>query len=316
MSQDPIEEFLDEQSTEEHELQVEEEAAAEKKRGKYFKTYSEEDLQKAIAEVKSENMTAYGAAKKYSIPIATIVKRAKGKTTNAHGRQPVLSAETEKSLVDWIVSCAKMGDPRIKDQVLKAAADCAKVSSVEGFKKELPSSRWLDGFLKRNPTVSFRTPSSLTRASANVSKSNVVDFITNTLEQLKDMLKEDFEAIENDPKAWGNSDETNFELNPVPPKVLAKKGAKKIDRKNDREERKRQNAILVSIKKEKAEERKAKKRKNGDETLQKQVQPTTDAPEEIVKPKRGRPAKSSTPSSATNIVKPVKPVAKRYPKKK
>lgn len=125
-----------------------------------------------------------------------------------------------------------MGDPRTKHQLMVAAAECGNLihSIGNGFKAGVLSLQWVDSFMQRHPTVSFRTPESITRDSANESQNNIINFIENTGEQLKEFLKENFEPLLRDPTAWGNSDETNFELNPVPSKVLTKKGGKNVYR--------------------------------------------------------------------------------------
>lgn len=203
-----------------------------KERGKYFQSYTNQDLLAAIDEVKNKKMTISSISKQFNIPKTTIFNRIKGLTTSDHGKKQVLDPETERKLVEWIVLCAKMGDPRTKDQLLQAAAECSKLvcKKSKGFKNELPTSKWLSCFIKRNPAVSFRTPSSLSRASANVSKQDIINFIENFKLQLEDMLGENLQTLLKDPSAWGNCDETGFELNPVPPKVLAKKGAKNVYR--------------------------------------------------------------------------------------
>jgi hypothetical protein len=205
-------------------------APDEKKRGKYFKSYSEQNLQTAISEVQSGEQTIYGASKKHLIPLKTLWNRIKGKSSAKHGNSTLLSIETEQLLVDWIVQCARMGDPRTKDQVIRAAAACAKAENGKDCKGDVPSSHWMANFINRNPSVSFRTPSSLTRAAANVSQSDIINYINNVRDDLKTMLKENFDEVMNDPSAFGNTDETNFELNPVPSKVLANKGSRNVYR--------------------------------------------------------------------------------------
>lgn len=204
-----------------------------KKRGKYFNKYTEKNVQEAIRDIEMGSVTIYQASIKYNIPYNSLRNRLKGKSSDKHGRSQVLNVETERKLSEWILQSAALGDPKTKDEVLIVAASCSLLTcgKEKGFKKNLPSQVWLKSFIKRNPTVTFRTPSSLTRASANVSKHNIVSFIEHVREQLKSMIgEENFEVLEQDPTAWGNSDETGFELNPVPSKVLAAKGAKNVYR--------------------------------------------------------------------------------------
>lgn len=195
---------------------------------KYFQTYSEADMINAILQVNNENKSLNSVAKSFGIPQKTLYNRIKLNTSNVHGKSTLLSHEIECEIVQWIKDCAKMGDPRTKEDVLRAAAELSMLSEDESkhFKNVLPSSRWMSGFLKRHPDVSFRTPSSVTRAAANVTKEDIVKFIVD----LRHYIEENYPSVLDDPMAWGNSDETNFELNPVPSNVLAKKGAKNVYR--------------------------------------------------------------------------------------
>jgi hypothetical protein len=81
--------------------------------------------------------------------------------------------------------------------------------------------------LKNNPRVTFRTPSTVSRASANVSSENIVNFITGVHDYLEESQ---WLHLLEDSTAWGNSDETGVELNPVPAKVLAEKSSKNVYR--------------------------------------------------------------------------------------
>lgn len=129
-----------------------------KNRGKYFKSYTEADLRTAIEEIQEGNSTICNASKKYQIPGSTLSDRLRGKyMSNQHGKTPVLSAQAESGLAEWILSYAKIGDPRTKEQLLQAASELAQGSDEENkrFKNELPTSSWLNGFIKRHPELSL-----------------------------------------------------------------------------------------------------------------------------------------------------------------
>jgi hypothetical protein len=194
---------------------------------KYFSTYSEINMQEAIAEIQSKKINIRQAAKKFQVPKSTLHNRLTGNSSNQHGKLPLLSAEIESELADWIIRCAKIGDPRTKDELLNAASDLAKLSPDEHkhFKNELPSSSWLNGFLKRNKQLSFRTPSTVTKAAANVSQSDILKFF-NTFNTWLD--ENNFRQVFENPLQVGNGDESGFELNPVPSKVLAECGQKQV----------------------------------------------------------------------------------------
>jgi hypothetical protein len=201
-----------------------------RKRGKYFDSYTEEDVLIAIKEIEENNMTAYTAAKKFHIPKTTLFNRLNGKSSSQHGKSQVLSPELEQEVVEWLIRCGKMGDPRTKEELMKAVSELAKLSPDEHnrFKNKFPSSFWLQSFMNRHPEVTFRTPSTIAKASAAVSKSNIMNFFNTFVRWLDD---NNFRHVFNDPKQVGNGDETGFLLSPVPQRVLAAKGQKQVYRK-------------------------------------------------------------------------------------
>jgi hypothetical protein len=196
---------------EEIEMQEPVEEKTLKTRRKNFATYTENDIQKAIEEIGTNGISIMQAAKKFQVPKSTLYDRLKGSASNNHGSSPILSAEIEKELALWIIRCAAIGDPRTKDELLNAASDLAKLSPYNHFKNELPSSTWLKGFLQRNPKVSFRKPSTVTKAAVNVSKSDILKFH----KEFNDWLDENnFRHVFENPLQVGNGDESGFELNP------------------------------------------------------------------------------------------------------
>jgi hypothetical protein len=200
-----------------------------KKRGKYFKSYTEEDVEIAIKEIQGNETSIYKAANKFQIPKSTLMDRLKGKSSSQHGKSQILSPELEQEVVEWLIRCGKMGDPRTKDELMKAVSELAKLSPDEHnrFKNEFPSSFWLQLFMKRHPEVKFRTPSTISKASAAVSKSNIMNFFNTFVGWLDE---NNFRHVFADPKQVGNGDETGFLLSPVPQRVLAAKGQKQVYR--------------------------------------------------------------------------------------
>jgi transposase-like protein len=222
-STDSIDYFVE---AEEDNIQESNSGKIAKQRRKNFATYTEKDVQEAIEEIQTKKINLCQAAKKFNIPKTTLHQRLKG-TSNKHGNSPILSAETEKELAEWIIRCAKIGDPRTRDELLNAASELAKLSPDEHkqFKNDVPSSCWLKGFFKRNPNMSFRTPSTVTKAAANVSKSDILKFHKDFSEWLDE---NNFRHVFENPLQVGNGDESGFELNPVPSKVLAETGQKQV----------------------------------------------------------------------------------------
>lgn len=194
-----------------------------------YKKHSAETVALALNSIKNEHMSIYAAAKKYSVPCSTLFCRLKNENPKKKGRSQVLSPAVEKDLAAWLIKCASMGDPRTREQLVAAAADLGKLSdeNEEKFKSVTPSPSWIKRFMSRNPEVSFRVPSTVSRASANVSATDIVNYIVGIRNYLEKIGKL---HLLDDPTAWGNSDETGIDLNPVPRTVLAAKGGKNVYR--------------------------------------------------------------------------------------
>lgn len=188
--------------------------------------YSKEDLKLALSEV-SNGSSINATAKKYNIPETTLRRhhhRDGRDFSDNRGNKPLLDSQTESLIASWLIECAEKGDPRTIDEALTAATEMCKLSK-KNIKNDLLSKNWFVGFMKRNPKISFRTPQAVTRASGNVSEQDIRRFFKMFQTWL---VKMDFLHLTTDPSRWLNSDETGFDLNPRPRKVLAGKGAKNV----------------------------------------------------------------------------------------
>lgn len=200
-------------------------------KGREMHSYTEEDLQRAVQDVREHNSSVYSVAKKFKNPIRTLAYRVKGKSSSQHGHSSVLPAEVEKELAEWILRCANVGDPRTKQELLIAASELALLSPDESrhFKNDLPSLHWLKGFMKRHPQLSFRTPSTVSKASANVSRSDILNFFRTFIKFLCVKFLNLMSVFENLLQV-ANGDESGFELNPIRSKVLAASGSQHVYR--------------------------------------------------------------------------------------
>lgn len=85
--------------------------------------------------------------------------------------------------------------------------------------------RWLEGFLRRHKDVSIRTPEAISKASANVSESDLRKWHAQVGEYARDYGLED---ILEDPSRMMSGDETGMPMNITAQKVLAEKGSKNV----------------------------------------------------------------------------------------
>ncbi|KAG5671609.1 hypothetical protein PVAND_001802 [Polypedilum vanderplanki] len=163
--------------------------------------------------------------RKYGVPRNTIYRHMKGNLSNKSGIQTILSSEVEGKLAKWLIDCAKKGDPRTKEDLKIAATDYDKYENdPPKFGPKGPSIKCLNGFLKRHPSVSVRTPENLGKASATVTQDDINRFFSKFYSY---MVENGFEDVLSRPDALFNLDETSFDLNQVPRKVLAKKGRRR-----------------------------------------------------------------------------------------
>jgi Tc5 transposase DNA-binding domain len=167
------------------------------------------DVERALEAI-SQGESIYSSSRKFKVPDTTLRRRIVKNQDSAIGRKPLLNLETEGLLASWIVECAEKGDPRTKEEVVVAASEICNLKNIQ-IPREILSPGWLVGFMRRHKNISFRTPQSCTRASANVSEDDIRNFFNNIYSWMeRNNLLHNLE----DARRWLNSDETGFNLNP------------------------------------------------------------------------------------------------------
>ena len=188
------------------------------------KRYSADEFNQALREI-HHGMTVYAASKRFNIPESTLRLHRNGGGNEKSGRKTMLNADTEKQIADWIVKCAARGGPITKLQLLEAV--CSVRKRVTGDESvETPSTAWLKKIFLRNPRISTRVATQITRSSACVSEDDIrrwFHLINGYLDQ------ENLLHLLTDSTRWINCDETGFELNPKPGKVLAERGSRNVN---------------------------------------------------------------------------------------
>lgn len=186
--------------------------------------YSKLDLENALIDI-SNGSTVYAASKRYNIPNSTLHDRKGGKGSKKRGRKSLFRVEEEEEISQWIIKCAEKGSPRTKQDLLEAVEKIRR-QRFGAVKNCFPSKQWLRKFLERNPNLSFRTPQPITRTSACVTEDDIRRWFATIHSYLEN---EDLMHLLNDSTRWINGDETGYELNPKPGKVLAAKGSKNVN---------------------------------------------------------------------------------------
>ncbi|KAI4466272.1 homeobox-like domain superfamily [Holotrichia oblita] len=193
---------------------------------KYYKKYTENDIQKALEEIKIGKPLRV-VSRQYKIPRATLqFRKSQNYVKPTFGPNPILSSDEEKILVNWIFENHKRGVPRRKDDVQESVKEFLDQRPRENpFVNNCPGETWYRAFLRRNPEVTERTSEAVTAASANVSESNIKKWFA----EIEDYLtSKGFREILDDPTRVMNADETCFHLCPKNNKVLAPRGARNV----------------------------------------------------------------------------------------
>lgn len=194
-----------------------------------YRTYEAAEITSALNDITNNKISISAAAsKKHNIPRTTLRRYIKDDSIKHLGREPVLSKDLEKELVEWACYLDEIGCGVTKSEFCQKAGELSAIFNGENqFKAETPSNGWLSKFMKRHQGLSFRKQSYLSRASVVVSEQDLRNFYAKIYNYIE---KHNHLDLLNCPERWINGDETNFQLNSIPPKVLSKKGKKVVYR--------------------------------------------------------------------------------------
>lgn len=179
-------------------------------------------------------MSVRGAAKKHNIPEATLRHKVSGYHGMASkpGPKTLLTDAEEQVLVNYVTNGVKRAQPVTKNNLLDAVKDILQDEERMGIARKQPPSfsgepkrKWWSLFLQRHPTLTFRTPESLTSARKNISVAVIKQWFHSTHDYLKEV---DASDVLEDPARVFNIDETGFCLSPSVGKVLAPRGEKNV----------------------------------------------------------------------------------------
>lgn len=191
--------------------------------------YSQENLQKAIAEVQNneQQLSDRQISQKYGIPRSTLrfYKHNPGHKTSL-GPSPILTSTEESVIEDWLITSARKGFPKNKDDVL----DSVQKFLIDNprpnpFTNNRPGIGWWKAFLKRHPKLSIRTSEGVTKASSCVSEKDIRGWF----HEIRSYADEKgFIEVLSQPSRVFNADETNFQICLSSGLVIAEKGSKNV----------------------------------------------------------------------------------------
>ena len=186
------------------------------------KRWTEASMQAALESVQS-GVNVYRAAKEHGVPTQTLRDRVSGRVIHGTkpGPKPYLSSAEEKELTHFLVDVSKAGYGKSRAQVKRLAEAVARDKGKLKGKKI--SDGWYSRFMERQPHLALRTSD----ATANVrmdclNKETMAEYF-NLLESVltdNDLLSS--------PGQIYNVDETGVPLDHRPPKVVTKRGQRKV----------------------------------------------------------------------------------------
>ena len=132
------------------------------------KLWTEESMRAAVSSVVNETLGLREASRMYNIPVETIRRRVNGSVSMGcrPGPSTILTDEEEK-LVAYLITMADMGYGIKRDTVMEMAFMIVEKSHKQHpFKEGKAGRAWFEGFLRRHPKLTIRSPQSLSYSRA------------------------------------------------------------------------------------------------------------------------------------------------------
>lgn len=202
-----------------HQVQVHPQPRRDAKR----KKWTDEQMKAAMKSVIDDSLSANRAADLHGVPRSTLKDRLSGRVIHGTkpGPKPYLTVDEEAELSQHLLQASAMGLGKTRRDVKCLVEVCVRKKGT--LRGSAVSNGWWDKFLKRNPMLSLRSGDST--AGIRMDAMNVEN-----MKEYFDLLREVYDEYEfnSHPECIYNMDETGVPLQPRPPKVIAKRGQKKI----------------------------------------------------------------------------------------
>ena len=131
----------------------------------------------AVECVIKENNGLRQTARLYNIPVETLQRHVNAPVGNS-GPGTVFTEEEEEQLVEYFISMADMGFGLSRELIMNMAFTIA-----EKFQRKHPLNCWFEGFMKRHPKLTIRSPQPLSYCRAlNSNKEVLSDFLEHFME--------------------------------------------------------------------------------------------------------------------------------------
>lgn len=169
-------------------------------------------------------MSSSNASKLYNVPRTTLRNKFTGKSPEesrgCSGVLSVLGDDNENLLVEWILTCSKMGFPVNREGLLTSVKKLVEELNIKTpFTNNKPGKKWYYSFLERHKVISQKHAEYVNRARGSVTEEK----IRNWFNEVYELLGED-KNILNEPNRVFNLDETCFNLAPKGHLILGPRG--------------------------------------------------------------------------------------------
>ena len=180
-------------------------------------------LEQALLAI-GDGMSVRKAAKTWSVPRSTLIDLKGGLylVSSRPGPNPVMTAEEEKLICEWIMELARRGIPLSRTTLLDTIQDIINSDSRPNpFTNGRPGRSWFSAFLKRHPEISQKNAESICRGRGALTEGCIRGWFIDAKEYFKE---KDISYVLNNPECQYNADETGFQLDPKQGHILAPKG--------------------------------------------------------------------------------------------
>jgi len=189
------------------------------------KLWTDESMKAAVVSVVNETLGLREASRVCNIPVETIRRRVNRSVRMGckPGPTTVLTDEEDK-LVSYLISMADMGNGIKRDTVMEMAFMIAeKTHKDHPFTDGKAGRAWFEGFLRRHPKLTIRSPQALLYNRAICANRETVDEFFGKLGSIYGRLD-----LISKPMLIFNCDETDISIVHKPGKVLAELGRRNV----------------------------------------------------------------------------------------
>ncbi|KAJ4426133.1 hypothetical protein ANN_26942 [Periplaneta americana] len=192
--------------------------------------WDEDEVQKALQEIRDKKLSTRQAAFKYQIPRTTLLSRIQRginyKVINKGRYKPVLNAKMEEELKLHVIHLEKLFYGLCVTDLRRLAFEFAEINGIShSFNKtrRMAGKDWCSGFMKRQGDLSIRRPEATSLARVTGFSKESVNRFFDLLKQLMDKHKFSADKI-------FNCDETGISTVQKPRKIIAERGRKQVRR--------------------------------------------------------------------------------------